>query len=123
MSRKPLLFTWSTIVALGMLVGACGGAVTVETTGTTYDDPFANCAAVGTFDRPDSRYTGPDIIDDVIDGYLQAAGLQGTIEPSEVLEQTTVWRCMDHDVYGCNVGRQPSLRLQGRPRARLHLPR
>ncbi len=30
-------------------------------TQATYSDPFAYCAAVGTIDAPDARYTGPKI--------------------------------------------------------------
>src|SRR5664280_2603081 len=42
----------------------------------TYTDPFAYCAAVGTIDAPDSRYTGDPIPLMIIQGYLKAAGLE-----------------------------------------------
>jgi Tol biopolymer transport system component len=103
MSRNQVLFVWCAVL-VGMLLGACGGGTTEETTATNYDDPFTYCAAVGTIDQPDSRYTGPEITEEVIDGYLRAADLQETTEPMEMLEQTTVWRCMDDSVYACNVG-------------------
>jgi hypothetical protein len=71
---------------------------------STFDDPFAYCAAVGTVDAPDARYTGPQITDEIIDGYLTAAGLESSTEPREMLQKSTTWRCMDGQVYACNVG-------------------
>jgi hypothetical protein len=34
----------------------------------TFTDPFAYCAAVGTVDAPDSRYTGPKVPEAVAQG-------------------------------------------------------
>lgn len=70
----------------------------------TYDDPFAYCAAVGTIDVPDARYSGPPISDEIINGYKIAAGLTDSTEPMEMLRKTTIWRCMDSQVYACNFG-------------------
>lgn len=70
----------------------------------TYSDPFAYCAAVGTLDAPDARYTGEPVPQVVIDGYLEAAGLTSTTEPPDMLQKGTTWRCMDGRVYACNVG-------------------
>lgn len=70
----------------------------------TYNDPFAYCAAVGTIDTPDSRYTGPQITDEIINGYKIAAGLESSTEPMDMFQKTTIWRCMDHQVYVCNFG-------------------
>jgi len=70
----------------------------------TYTDPFAYCAAVGTIDAPDSRYAGDPVPATVIQGYLKAAGLQNNGEPVEMLQKTTIWRCMDKAVYVCNFG-------------------
>ena len=71
---------------------------------TTYSDPFAYCAAVGTVDTPDNRYTGPQINQDIIDGYKKAAGLMASTEPMDMFMKTTIWRCMNHQVYACNFG-------------------
>src|SRR5579859_426594 len=60
----------------------------------SYADPFAYCAAVGAVDKPDARYTGAPITDEVINGYLAAAGLQNSTEPMDMLRKTTIWRCM-----------------------------
>ncbi len=66
-------------------------------------DPFAYCAAVGTVDRPDSRWTGPPVPDAVIEGLIRAAGLPGDV-PRDQLRRSTFWRCMDGKVYACFVG-------------------
>ena len=70
----------------------------------TYTDPFAYCSAVGTIDAPDSRYTGDPLPASIIQGYLKAAGLQNNGEPVELLQKTTMWRCMNKAVYVCNIG-------------------
>lgn len=70
----------------------------------TYNDPFAYCAAVGMIDTPDVRYTGPQVSDEIINGYKTAAGLESSTEPMEMLKQTTIWRCMNNQVYACNFG-------------------
>lgn len=70
----------------------------------TYNDPFAYCASVGTIDTPDDRYAGPEISDEVINGFLVAAGLENSTEPMDMLRQTTIWRCMNGKVYACNFG-------------------
>ncbi len=74
------------------------------TTLDSYSDPFSYCAAVGTIDAPDARYTGDAVPDVVIQGYLKAAGLENNGEPIEILQKTTIWRCMDKSVYVCNFG-------------------
>jgi hypothetical protein len=70
--------------------------------GESYDDPFAYCAAVGTIDQPDERYTGPDVPDVIAEGLRTAFNTPDT--PLEVYQRGTYWRCMDGKVYACNVG-------------------
>jgi Tol biopolymer transport system component len=70
----------------------------------TYSDPFAYCAAVGTVDSPDARYTGPKISPEIINGFKSAAGLEESTMPEDMFEKTTIWRCMDYQVYACNFG-------------------
>ncbi len=84
------------IVLAALIAAGCSSAP------KTYDDPFAYCAAVGTLDTPDARYTGAAVPDAIINGYLLAAGLTGSTEPLDVLRQTTTWRCMDGSVMACN---------------------
>ena len=74
-----------------------------EETGATYDDPFAYCAAVGTVDEPDARYTGPAVPPAIIAGIRQAAGIaEGA--PDAWVAQGTIWRCMDSSVWACFRG-------------------
>jgi hypothetical protein len=70
----------------------------------TYTDPVAYCAAVGTIDQPDAAYTGEKTPDAIVQGFIKAAGLTGTTEPSDVFRQATIWRCMGGKVYACNFG-------------------
>ncbi len=73
-------------------------------TSAAFTDPFAYCAAVGTIDKPDARYTGPQVPDAVINGFKKAAGLESSTEPMDMLRKSTIWRCMDNKVYACNFG-------------------
>ena len=78
-------------------------AVETETI-QTFSDPFAYCASVGRIDEPDGRYTGPKISDEIIRGYLKAAGLDANSSYPEEFKAMTIWRCMDKKVYTCNFG-------------------
>lgn len=73
-------------------------------TPSTFTDPFAYCAAVGTMDKPDTRYTGTPVPDAIISGFKQAAGLQSSTEADDQFRKSTIWRCMDGKVYACNFG-------------------
>ncbi len=70
----------------------------------SFADPFAYCAAVGTIDKPDARYTGAPVPDEIIAGFKKAAGLEASTEPMDMFKKTTIWRCMDSKVYACNFG-------------------
>ncbi|MCL4560967.1 MAG: hypothetical protein M1281_10170 [Chloroflexi bacterium] len=70
----------------------------------TYSDPFAYCAAVGTIDIPDGRYTGTQVPEEIITGFKKAAGLEASTEPMNMFQKTTIWRCMTGKVYACNFG-------------------
>jgi hypothetical protein len=67
-----------------------------------YDDPFAYCAAAGTIDTPDERYTGPKMPDVIIQGMIE----QGIVSVDASLEfqQNAVWRCMNNSVWVCHFG-------------------
>jgi Tol biopolymer transport system component len=116
MKKNSILCVWILLTLLSMAVTACAsqGSVaniisptpTSEPTPVpkTFDDPFLYCAAVGTIDTPDARYTGPQIPDEIINGYKIAAGLEASTEPMEIFKKTTIWRCMDSRVYACNFG-------------------
>ncbi len=90
---------WALLGVLATIATACSPA-----TGATFSDPFAYCAAVGTVDKPDARYTGAPVPDEVINGFKKAAGLESSTEPMDMLRKTTIWRCMGGKVYACNFG-------------------
>jgi hypothetical protein len=71
--------------------------------GTTYTDPFAYCAAVGTIDAPDARYAGPAVPDAIAHGLQTATGAAADV-PLDRLANASFWRCMDGKVYACFVG-------------------
>jgi len=75
---------------------------TASSSGQTYTDPFAYCAAVGNADTPSAPYVGDKVPKAVADGLRQAMGGVGT--PDDVFLQGTFWRCMGGKVYACNVG-------------------
>ena len=116
MKKHPLRLGWAVLVLLALTAAACApqarsaelASITPEATQTlpqqAFTDPFSYCAAVGTVDSPDSRYTGPKITEEIINGFKKAAGLEASTEPMEMFKQTTIWRCMDAKVYACNFG-------------------
>jgi hypothetical protein len=69
----------------------------------SYSDPFAYCAAVGTADTPDVRYTGPRMPDALAQGLKKASGASADA-PIEMFTTGAYWRCMDGKVYACTIG-------------------
>jgi len=78
------------------VAAACVSAVAAE----SYDNPFAYCAAVGTIDAPDARFSGPAIPAAVMRGLQKAIDAPPDAPPLPGV----VWRCMDGKVYACTVG-------------------
>lgn len=111
-----ILLRWIVLVAVAADAAACSpkagpasptaSAASAPRAPTTvaFADPFAYCAAVGTVDTPDARYSGPAVPDVIINGFKKAAGLEASTEPIEMFRKTTIWRCMDGKVYACNFG-------------------
>jgi hypothetical protein len=91
---------WIIALALGALVLATGVQAAPS---QTYKNPFRYCAAVGTIDIPDARYTGPQIPVAIARGLAKAFGLppKASVDP---FLRNSYWRCMDGKVYACNVG-------------------
>ena len=105
MKKTPLVFLFTLVVLLALAMPACTSqANTPDPTQATYTDPFAYCSAVGTIDKPDSHYTGEPLPAGILQGYLKAAGLENNGEPLEMLQKSTIWRCMNASVYVCNFG-------------------
>ncbi len=69
----------------------------------TFDDPFAYCAAVGTIDAPDARFTGEQPPVAVIKGIRQAFDAPADT-PDDFYKHGTFWRCADGQVKACFVG-------------------
>jgi Tol biopolymer transport system component len=116
MKKNSTLFVGTLLSLLAIILTACSKQIKATNTETlspteqpapvqqTYSDPFAYCAAVGTMDTPDARYTGPKISEEIINGFIVAAGLEGSTMPMDMFEKMTIWRCMDGQVYACNFG-------------------
>lgn len=68
-----------------------------------FADPFAYCAAVGSIDAPDGRYTGPKVPGAVAQGLKQAMGVSADA-PSAPFARNSLWRCMGGKVYACTIG-------------------
>lgn len=90
MRKNTYLFFGILIAFVIMAATACSVEVAPLNTATrsnleqeVYDDPFAYCGAAGTVDLPNDRYTGPQITDEIINGYKSAAGLEDSTEPMD----------------------------------------
>jgi hypothetical protein len=101
---SSLLFTGAVLTGCGTSPAApvTPSAPTANVTPATYTDPFAYCAAVGTVDTPGSDYVGPKVPVSVAQGLQKALNAPDT--PIDVLENGSIWRCMDGSVYACFVG-------------------
>ncbi len=67
-----------------------------------FDDPAPYCAAVGTIDRPDARYTGPAMPDWVAEALKRASGAAPGA-PLEIFKRG-IWRCAAGTVLACTYG-------------------
>ena len=88
------------LAVMAAVLAACGAATP---TPAQYSDAFAYCAAVGTIDTPDARYTGQKVPDAVANGLRKALQIPADT-PDPTFSQRTFWRCMGGKVYACNVG-------------------
>jgi len=115
MANFRKLLQWAIVLALLVaLLSACSASKTpavptstpTPTAGASqskFDDPFDYCAAVGTIDAPDARYTGPEVPEAIIKGLRKKLDMPDDV-PTEWVSQGTVWRCMDGKVWACFVG-------------------
>jgi len=85
-----------------LMRGECAPGQSTSST-ATFDDPFAYCAAVGTIDAPDARFTGEQPPAAVIEG-IRAAFDASADTPIEFYQNGTFWRCADGQVKACFVG-------------------
>jgi putative hemolysin len=68
----------------------------------SYSEPFAYCAAVGTIDAPDARYTGEPVPAGVVLGLIRQGVV--TADAPVDFQNHAVWRCMDGSVWACHFG-------------------
>ncbi|MGC1377818.1 MAG: hypothetical protein WA821_16415 [Anaerolineales bacterium] len=69
---------------------------------STYSDPFAYCAAVGTVDSPDARYNGPQMPDAIVQGLIRQGVVSADAPPE--FQKSAVWRCINSRVWACHFG-------------------
>jgi len=93
------------IILFAFLVLACSSGENANNTSSqkTYDNPFEYCKAVGTIDTPGSEYIGPKMPDAISEKLRRDWGVSESM-PVDMFNDGTYWRCMDGNVYACNVG-------------------
>ena len=67
--------------------------------GSSYDDPWDYCNAVGTIDQPGSEYNGENPPAAVKEEVLSAL----SVSASDGTGHNVVWRCVDNQVMGCDT--------------------
>jgi hypothetical protein len=88
-----------------VLLGACGAAAPQalpSSAQSTYDDPFAYCAAVGTVDEPNALYAGLAMPDAIVQGMIGQGIVTADAPPD--FQRSATWRCMDGAVWVCHYG-------------------
>ena len=90
----------SSLLVIFVLLGACG--TTSPAGPASYSDPFAYCAAVGTMDAPDERYTGEAMPAAVVEALVRQGVVTADAPPE--FQKNAVWRCMDGQVWACHFG-------------------
>lgn len=91
------------LALLGVAGLAAGAPPAAAADAATYADPFDYCAAIGTIDAPDDRYSGPAMPDVLAEELKQASGAPADA-PLAPFRDGAHWRCMDGAVYACAVG-------------------
>lgn len=91
------MWSWALTVLVLILSVRTGYA------GTTYRDPFAYCAAVGTADKPGYPYVGEKMPEAIALGLQKAFGITDP-DVREPFLKNSFWRCMGGKVYACTVG-------------------
>lgn len=90
------------ILAIGIISILVWGYSTYNKPLTT-NDPFAYCASINTVDAPDVRYTGDKIPQVIVRGLRQTLDVPSNA-PDDLFSRGSSWRCMNGEVYACNVG-------------------
>ncbi len=88
-----LLITANLISCAPTTVALVPNPTPTATSAATFTDPFAYCAAVGTIDAPDARYTGAKMPDVVAKGLMKATNASADA-PLDLFVRNSFWRGM-----------------------------
>lgn len=80
--------------------GTCVPAASGD--GSTFTDPFAYCAAVGTADAPDASYAGEAVPESIVQAMI-TQGIVTADAPAD-FQKNAVWRCFEGKVWACHFG-------------------
>ena len=103
MNIKAILIGIITLSIIGIISCSQSGESDAGAGDTTYVTPFDYCKAVKNADLPGPEYKGPKLPDAVAQQLRKDMGVSDSM-PEEMFNDGTYWRCMDGDVYACNVG-------------------
>jgi len=103
MNIKALLIIPALLLGLGVL--SCNQSSETKTgeDQKTFENPFEYCKAVGSADMPGSEYVGPKVPESIAEKLRKDMGVAESM-PADMFNDGTSWRCMDGNVYACNVG-------------------
>ena len=99
-SNAPNRLLGAISILVAVLLAACGTPAPHPP--ASYSDPFAYCAAVGTVDAPDERYTGAEMPAEVLEALVRQGVMPADAPPE--FQKNAVWRCMDGQVWACHFG-------------------
>lgn len=103
MRIKAFLVIPILLIGLGILSCNQSSDTNLDTEQATYENPFEYCKAVKNVNTPGAEYVGPKIPESVTDMLRKDMGISETM-PAEMFNDGTSWRCMDGNIYACNVG-------------------
>ena len=92
-------------VIFGVLLMSCNQSTETNTGADqeTFENPFEYCKAVKNIDIPGSECIGPKLPESISGKLRTDMGVSDTM-PADMFNDGTSWRCMDGNVYACNVG-------------------
>ncbi len=96
------LYRPADVIFVVALLHGCAPSPEPTADQSRFNDPFAYCAAVGTVDSPDARYTGAKMPASIIRA-MKRQGIVSADTPREFADNA-VWRCMNGDVLVCHFG-------------------
>ncbi len=92
-------------LTVGEGTGISSGTTPIPS-GVTYGDPWDYCQATGSISEPGAEYTGAQPHPGITASILQAMGMDTETAASGSF--SVIWRCMDSQVWGCDVSSYPN---------------